>query len=99
MCNHARRLRGARPQPPVKLQAEDQVRQLRLRIRATRIVASLCIQIVEVQLASFVRDRRHRHHATRRLAQERRKQEPCQRKMAKMVGAELYLETLRSRAT
>src|ERR1700744_5637792 len=94
MCNHACRIRGVRAQPPVELQTEYQVSQLRLLIGSAWIVTALPVQVVEVQLAALMRNRRHRHHAALRLPQECRQKQSGQRKVAQMVGAELHLEAL-----
>ena len=84
--------------PPVRLAAagellgEQQVRELRLPVRAPRAVLLLTLQVVEVHPADARRGAAQRHDPRRLGSPDEREEPGRQREVTEHVGAELELE-------
>ena len=83
---------GRRGGTALELEAEHQVGQLGLAVGAPPAVLPLALQVVEVHRAAPVHRARHRDHARRRRLEQRAQQQPGEREVAEVVGAELALE-------
>jgi hypothetical protein len=89
---HADQAGAGRVQAALQLEREQQVRQLRLRVRPGGGVPALAHEVVEVHPAAVVQAAAHGHHAGVRAGEQRRQQQRGEREVAQVVGAELALE-------
>ena len=83
---------------PLQLIREEQVGQLALPVRAPLAVRPFALQVIEIDLAEDVRAAADRHDARGRRLQNQRQQQPGERKVPQVVGAELHLEPVGGRA-
>jgi hypothetical protein len=81
-------------QPPVQLEREEQVRQLRLSVGVPAEVATIAVEIVERDAAHLVRGARERHDSGILAPLHQLQQERGQQEVAEVVGAELKLEAV-----
>ena len=87
--------RALTAQSPVELQREEQVRQLRLSVRAPAEVVAVAVQVVEGDPAHLVRGARERHDTRVLAALHRVQEQRGEQEVPEVVGAELKLEAVR----
>src|SRR5581483_7132432 len=83
----------------VELEREQQVGQLRPAVRQPLAIRPLPLQVVEVHLADLVTEAGDVDDTPASLGLELREEEPGEREVAEVVGAELHLEPVRRLAT
>src|SRR5437870_5361757 len=94
MGSHTTDDRAGGAQAAVKLEHEEQVRQLRLAVGAPTAVVALPLEVVEVDPARAVRAAAHSHHPRVVSASHRLDEQAGEGEVAQVIGAELELEAV-----
>ena len=92
MGRNAHELGPCLPGAAVQFQREHQVGELGLAVCAAAVIRALGLQIAKVDAAAAMRDACYGNDTGGRRLQQRGDQQPGQREMPQMIGAELPLE-------
>jgi hypothetical protein len=94
MGRHRDRRGAAARESALQLEGEEEVGELALPIGPPGPVGALALEVVEANAPDAVHGAAHGHHPRARGRQQQVQQEPGQREVAEVVGAELHLEAV-----